>query len=73
FVRASSGDDGLETIMKEIGKMDKKSFGSKQFSNYEDRFQYFIGAALLILILEFIISNRKSKWMEKVNVLISGK
>ncbi|CAN5611531.1 VWA domain-containing protein [soil metagenome] len=73
FVRASSGDDGLETIMKEIGKMDKKSFGSKQFSNYEDRFQYFIGAALLILMLEFIISNRKSKWMEKVNVLISGK
>jgi Ca-activated chloride channel family protein len=73
FVRASSGDDGLETIMKEIGKMDKKAFGTKQFSNYEDRFQYFIGAALLLLILEFIISNRKSKWMEKMNILMSGK
>lgn len=73
FVRASSGDDGLETIMKEIGKMDKKSFGTKQFSNYEDRFQYFLGAGLFLLLLEFIISNRKSKWMEKLNLLMSGK
>ena len=73
FVRASSGDDGLQTIMNEISKMDKKAFGTKQFSNYEDRFQYFIGAALLLLILEFIISNRKSVWMEKLNLFISGK
>ncbi len=73
FVRASSGDDGLETIMKEIGKMDKKSFGTKQFSNYEDRFQYFLGAGLFLLLLEFIISNRKSKWMEKLNLIMSGK
>ncbi len=73
FVRASNSDDGLETIMKEIGKMNKKSFGTKQFSNYEDRFQYFIGAGLLLLIIEFIISNRKSKWMEKLNLIMSGK
>jgi len=73
FVRASSGDDGLETIMKEIGKMDKKAFGTKQFSNYEDRFQYFIGAALFLLILEFITSNRKSKWVGRLNMFISGK
>lgn len=73
FVRASTGDDGLETIMKEIGKMDKKTFGTKQFSNYEDRFQYFLGAALFFMILEFIISNRKSKWMVKLNLLMSGK
>jgi len=73
FVRASSGDDGLETIMKEISKMDKKTFGTKQFSNYEDRFQYFLGGALFLLIAEFIISNRKSKWMMKLNRVMSGK
>src|SRR5690349_20602997 len=67
FVRASSGDDGLETIMKEISKMDKKAFGTKQFSDYEDRFQYFIGGALFLLIVEFMISNRRSKWMMKLN------
>lgn len=73
FVRASNADDGLETIMNEISKMDKKTFGSKQFTDYEDRFQYFIGAGLVLLLLEFIISNRKSKWIEKLNLIMSGK
>jgi Ca-activated chloride channel family protein len=73
FVRASNADDGLETVMKEIGKMSKKTLGSKQFTDYEDRFQYFIGAGLLLLLIEFLISNRKSKWAMRLNQAITGK
>ena len=72
FIRASNGDDGLESIVKEISKMNKKTLGTKQFADYEDRFQYFIGAGLFILLIEFIISNRKSKWIEKLNKVITG-
>lgn len=68
FVRATNSDDGLSSVLKEISKMDKKAFGSKVFSGYEDRFQYFIGAGLLILLIEFSISNRKSKWIRKLNL-----
>jgi len=73
FVRASTGDAGMESILKEISKMDKKTFASKQFTDYEDRFQYFIGAGLLFLLIEFLIGNRKSKLMEKLTMVISGK
>ena len=59
--------------MKEISKMDKKTFSSKQFTSYEDRFQYFIGAGMLILLIEFIVSNRKNKFLQKLNAVISGK
>jgi Ca-activated chloride channel family protein len=31
FIQASNSDDGLSTILAQISKMDKKSFGSKQF------------------------------------------
>jgi Ca-activated chloride channel family protein len=68
FVRASTGDDGLSSILNEIMKMNKKTFGTKVFTEYEDRFQYFIGAGLLILLLEFIISNRKSRWIQRLNL-----
>jgi Ca-activated chloride channel family protein len=68
FVRASNNDDGLSTILNEIMKMNKKTFGTKIFTEYEDRFQYFIGAGLLILLLEFLISNRKSKWIQRLNL-----
>ncbi len=73
FVRASNAEDGLEMVMKEISKMDKKTFEAKQFTDYEDRFQYFIGAGLLLLLFEFIISNRKSKWIERLNQIMAGK
>lgn len=68
FIRASNSDDGLNTILNEITKMDKKSFGTKMFTEYEDRFQYFIGAGLLFLLIEFMISNRKSKFMQRINL-----
>ncbi|MCC6599090.1 MAG: VWA domain-containing protein [Crocinitomicaceae bacterium] len=70
FVRGSNADDGLQTILKEIEKMDKKTFGAKQFTDYEDRFQYFIAAGWLFLLVEWIISNRVSKWMKKLNAII---
>jgi len=73
FVRASNSDDGLESIMKEISKMDKKAFESKMFTEYEDRFQYFIGGGLLILLLEFLLGNKKSKWWHKLNLFREGK
>jgi Ca-activated chloride channel family protein len=68
FIRASNSDDGLNTILNEITKMDKKSFGTKMFTEYEDRFQYFIGAGLLFLLIEFMISNRKSKVIQRLNL-----
>jgi Ca-activated chloride channel family protein len=68
FVRASNTDDGLGSIMKEISKMDKKAFESKMFTEYEDRFQYLIGAGLLILLLEFLLGNKKSKWWYSLNL-----
>lgn len=68
FVKASNNDDGLELIMKEVNMMEKKEFGAKMFTDYEDQFQYFIGAALLFLLIEFLLSERKSKWIQQLNL-----
>jgi Ca-activated chloride channel family protein len=68
FIRASNSDDGLNTILNEITKMDKKSFGTKMFTEYEDRFQYFLGAGLLFLIIEFLVSNRKNRAVQRLDL-----
>jgi Ca-activated chloride channel family protein len=65
FVRATNNDDGLEIIMKEINSMEKKEFGAKMFTDYEDQYQYFIGAALLLLLIEFLMSEKKSKLLKQ--------
>ena len=39
--------------------MEKKSLASKQFAQFEDQFQWLLGLALFLLILEVIIPERK--------------
>jgi Ca-activated chloride channel family protein len=68
YVRANNGSSGLNIVMDQIGKMQKKLYDSKTFKDFEDRFQIFIGIALLLLIAEFFISNRKSLALSKLKL-----
>jgi len=72
FIRATNSDDGLSAAIKEINKMEKAEFGAKMITDYEDRFQYFLGAGLLLLIIEFLISERRSKWFSQFRLFDSN-
>lgn len=65
YFRATSGEDELDKIYNEISQMEKKELGSLQFSQFEDRFQYFIAVAMLLLLCEFMLPERvkvKQEW-----------
>lgn len=68
YVRATNANAGLSIIMEEINKMEKKEFGSKVYKNYDDRFQLFLLAALILIIIEFIISKRRSTRLTKIKL-----
>ncbi|RZK79234.1 MAG: VWA domain-containing protein [Pedobacter sp.] len=68
YVRATNANSGLGIVMDQVGKMEKKTYDSKVFKNYEDRFQFFLGLALLLLIAEFFISNRKNLKLSALNL-----
>jgi Ca-activated chloride channel family protein len=68
YVRASNADAGLGNVIGAINKLEKKQFDSKMYSDYEDRFQWFIAAALLLLLIEVSLSERKSKLYQKLNL-----
>ncbi len=68
YIRASNTNFGLKKIYEEIEKIQKTEFESKIFSDYESRFQYFIGFSLLLLLLEFILFERKSKWTKNLKL-----
>lgn len=61
YYHATAGEFELDKIYDEISKMDKKELSSRLFTEYEDRFQYFLGAALILLCLEFTIGDKKKK------------
>ncbi|MDD5570948.1 MAG: VWA domain-containing protein [Bacteroidales bacterium] len=68
YVRASNTDIGLNAIFDEIGKMQKKEIETKVYSDYEDYFQPLIAIALFFVILEFLLMERKYKWMKNVKL-----
>ncbi|MEC7646105.1 MAG: VWA domain-containing protein [Bacteroidota bacterium] len=68
YVRANNSKAGLSSLFAEINKMEKKEIGTMVFTNYKDRFQLFIGLALLILILDLILLPTKSKWSNRINL-----
>ena len=68
YIHSTAGDDGLQVLLDQIGRMDKKAFGTKQYTDYEDRFQYFLAIALLLLLTDLVIGERKSPWLERINL-----
>ena len=59
YYRASPGEVELERIYDDIGEMEKKALASKQYAQYEDRFQILLGFGLVLLVLELLIPERK--------------
>lgn len=68
FVRASTSQMGINALLEEIKAMNKTEFGTVSYSEYEDRFQIFLGIALVFLLLEWIVAERRSRWREKFNL-----
>lgn len=68
FTRATNQQNELDEIFKRVGAMEKKEFGSRVFTEFEDRFQYAIGAAILLLVAEFFISERRNRWLAGWNL-----
>jgi Ca-activated chloride channel family protein len=68
YVRANNTQAGLSKVFEEVNKLEKTEFESKIFSDYEDRFQYFIALSILFLLFELLIFERKSKLLSKIEL-----
>ena len=68
YVRASNSNVGLEQIYDDISKMDKTEIETKVFTDYEDQYQWFVGAAIILLLIGIFVSSGKKGWESKWNI-----
>ncbi len=59
YKMSSTGETELGEIYKEIGSMEKKELDSRQFTQFEDRFQIFLLFVLILLVVETLLSERR--------------
>lgn len=58
----------VDYINELLLKADKKEFETKQFSDFKDQFQWFIGLGILFLVFDTLMLNKKTKWIQKLNL-----
>lgn len=63
YSRLASGSEDLNRLFSSIASMEKKEIEERVFTDYESWFQIPVAIALLLLTLEFFISERKSAWI----------
>ncbi|MCF6297048.1 MAG: VWA domain-containing protein [Flavobacteriaceae bacterium] len=68
YIYGNNTSKTVDAIEKLLLKADKKEFETKEFSDYKDQFQWFIGLGLLFLILDAFLLNKKTKWIQKMNL-----
>lgn len=59
FYISTGGEVELEKIQQEISDMEKKELASRKFTQFEDRFQIFLFLALILLVVETLLSERR--------------
>ena len=68
YINGKNTNELVDQIGEILNKMDKKEFESKQYADFKDQFQWFLGIALFFLFLDIFLLERKTGWLKKLNL-----
>lgn len=68
YINGNKTQETIANIKEVLEKAEKNEFETKQFSDYEDQFQWFIGIGLFLLIIDVTLLEKKTKWIQKLNL-----
>ncbi len=58
----------IDEVEEIISNAEKKEYETKQYSDFKDQFQWFIGLGLLFLVFDVFMFEKKTKWIQKLNL-----
>lgn len=61
YVRLTDTEQAVEAIMQQLSTIEKTELEDSAFKDFKSYFQWFLGAALLLLLVEFFFPERKWK------------
>lgn len=68
YINGRITNDVVEGIREILNKMDKTEFEAKQFADFKDQFQWFLGFGIFFLFLDIFLLERKTAWLKKLNL-----
>lgn len=64
YIRANNAQTGLNNLFSEVNKLEKTELETQVFADYDDKFQYFLAFGLLLILIDFMILDRKNKYLK---------
>lgn len=68
YLDGSNTSEVIEEVTKILSGMNQKEFEAKQFTDFKDRFQWFLGISVFLLVFELVLLERKTAWIKKLNL-----
>jgi Ca-activated chloride channel family protein len=68
YINGNNTADVIKEIKDILNTMDKTEFESKEFADFKDQFQWFLGFGLFFLFLDIFFLERKTGWLKRLNL-----
>ena len=68
YVRCDNTNTATKAIQKELDKLATQEIETQVFTDYNEQFQSFALIALLLLVIDFFIFNRKNKSLTRIDI-----
>lgn len=67
YYRGNNYEDYLDKIYSSLSEIEKTEYGVKKVTDYESRFYYLLIPAILLILIEIFISEKKSPFFVRLN------
>lgn len=68
YVRSRNENFGLEEIIKRLDQIEATELTQITFEEYDEQYQWFLGVAILLLIIEVVVLNRRNPLLKNIHL-----
>lgn len=68
YVDGNNTKEVLDYVKNALDNIQKNEFESTQMADFQSQFQWFLGFAFILLFLDVFLLERKTNWVEKLNL-----
>ncbi len=68
FIPANNIRKGINDLVDHLSKLEKSEMDAKIYTDYENQFQYIAIIVLLLLLIDFMVLERKNKYLKNINI-----
>jgi Ca-activated chloride channel homolog len=73
YINGNNTKEVLDYIKATLDKIQKTEFEATQMADFQSQFQWFLGIAFLLLFVDIFLLERKTNWVNKLNLFNENK